>query len=393
MGNKNSKGSQSVDIFNSKIPVKEFNSIKFFNSVSDNHPVYELAHDSLIFPVRQLFINKHKLFPLEWNTLGYDYSDIQKFFVRNQKYVIASNYMPNGKDISSSIFYFGGKERIYVYIHSNDSRGKRFDNSTNTDEEDEGNEFGVVLLFSEKTDRVQSFIDYFSNIAVRKKNTGYINILIREGGYFELEQRKIDCPDIDFNLNYNNDFKSINELITEKLSIPKSKGLILLHGAAGTGKTTYIRYLINHIKKRIIYIPPNMTDIIADPDMVKTLLRYSNSILVIEDAENVLTKRGADSKQAVANILNLTDGLLSDCAHIQILATFNTDIINIDSALLRKGRLLAKYEFKPLAEDRVKKLSQKLKVKIDGEHTLADIYNANEQSFTKEKSKLGFGKN
>ena len=40
-----------------------------------------------------------------------------------------------------------------------------------------------------------------------------------------------------------------------------------------------------------------------------------------------------------------------------------------------------------------KKLSEKLKVDISGEHTLADIFNSNEKSFNKEKGKIGFNKN
>jgi len=50
----------------------------------------------------------------------------------------------------------------------------------------------------------------------------------------------------------------------------------------------------------------------------------------------------------MANLLNLSDGLLSDCLHMQLISTFNTDIARLDKALLRKGRVIARYEFKPL---------------------------------------------
>lgn len=64
--------------------------------------------------------------------------------------------------------------------------------------------------------------------------------------------------------------------------------------------------------------------------------------------------------------------------------------MNIDEALLRKGRLIAKYEFKELEEKRALKLCKKLGVENNGKQVLTDIYNANEASFIKEKRKIGF---
>jgi ATP-dependent 26S proteasome regulatory subunit len=82
--------------------------------------------------------------------------------------------------------------------------------------------------------------------------------------------------------------------------------------------------------------------------------------------------------------------LLSDCANIQVVATFNTDILNIDEALLRKGRLIAKYEFKELEEDKVKLLAEKIGVNISGKQKLSDIYNCNDISFSKKATEIGF---
>jgi len=56
-------------------------------------------------------------------------------------------------------------------------------------------------------------------------------------------------------------------------------------------------------------------------------------------------------------LLNISDGLLYDCLNIQIICSFNIDIIKVDSALLRKGRLIAKYEFKELEVAKAQALS------------------------------------
>ena len=58
---------------------------------------------------------------------------------------------------------------------------------------------------------------------------------------------------------------------------------------------------------------------------------------MIEDAENILIDREAGGSSAVSALLNLTDGLLSDCLNIQIICTFNTDLSKLDRALSVKA--------------------------------------------------------
>ena len=70
--------------------------------------------------------------------------------------------------------------------------------------------------------------------------------------------------------------------------------------------------------------------------------------------------------------------------------SFNTSLSNIDKALLRKGRLTLKYEFKKLAKDKVKKLIPEEEIKQD--MSLADIYNFKEENdySKKQTSTIGF---
>jgi len=77
-----------------------------------------------------------------------------------------------------------------------------------------------------------------------------------------------------------------------------------------------------------------------------------------------------------------SDGLLGDAMHQQIIATFNCDLTTIDPALLRKGRLIANYEFNKLDLESSKILSDKLgfgKENITEPMTLAEIYNQAEK--------------
>ena len=92
---------------------------------------------------------------------------------------------------------------------------------------------------------------------------------------------------------------------------------IVISGKAGTGKTTYIKYLTTLLKKKVIFVPPNMTEGITAPNFLPFLMENKNSILVIEDAEKVIGSRESnDTNNGVSNILNMTDGILGDCLNI-----------------------------------------------------------------------------
>jgi len=128
--------------------------------------------------------------------------------------------------------------------------------------------------------------------------------------------------------------------------------------------------------------------------MIPFLIDNSDSILFIEDAERVITDRNTGGTAGVSNILNITDGILSDMLNIQIVATFNMDKKKIDEALLRKGRLIAEHKFDKLSIEESNKLVNHLKIKdfvATKPMTLTEIYNVNEEEFkSEEKTKIGF---
>ena len=205
---------------------------------------------------------------------------------------------------------------------------------------------------------------------------------------------EITRPKLRLEDNYNDDFKEIHQTILKRLSSKNDKGLVLLHGRPGTGKTSYIRYLVSSVKKRVIFLPPNMASAITNPGLISILIDNSNSIFVIEDAENIIVDREKDGSSPVSALLNISDGLLADCLNIQIICSFNTDISKIDSALMRKGRLIAKYEFKELETEKAQQLSNKLgfETSINKPMTLTSIYNQEEKDFqyTRRSNPIGF---
>jgi ATP-dependent 26S proteasome regulatory subunit len=130
--------------------------------------------------------------------------------------------------------------------------------------------------------------------------------------------------------------------------------------------------------------------------MTPFLIQNSNSILFIEDAERVITDRNNGGANGVSNILNITDGILSDILKIQIVATFNMDKAKIDSALLRKGRLIAEHKFDALPIEDANNLIKHLgKTHIATKPmTLTEIYNLEETEYKSEDkySPIGFNR-
>ena len=227
-----------------------------------------------------------------------------------------------------------------------------------------------------------------NNIAlVIQTNRGY------DTTSFELPKQKLDIE-----LGYGKGFKPIHEKIIHKLNEPKSKGLVLLHGTPGTGKTHYLKYLASKIKnKRVLFIPPFLADFITSPEMTPFLIQNAGSVLFIEDAEKVITDRNTGGGNGVSNILNITDGILSDILNIQIVATFNMDKKKIDEALLRKGRLIAEHKFDALPIEDAQALINHLgfEYNADKPMTLTEIYNLSEVEYKSEdkgKPTIGFNR-
>lgn len=255
----------------------------------------------------------------------------------------------------------------------------------------------VAIIFQDAMrDESEKIRDLVKKFVRRERVTHNISFIIDEGRGLRCVELPNKKPELDLKSHYNDEMLHVHSRLVKKLSKDEDKGLVLLHGTPGTGKSTYIRYLIHHLKKRVIFMPSKMASSMDAPSMMTFLIDYRNSILIIEDAEDLIRSRENAPAAGISTLLNLTDGVLGESLCIQVICTFNTRLANIDSALLRKGRLIQSYEFGALSLEKTRKLLVRL-----GENpsqategmTLADIYflhESNQIAKSNDSGAIGF---
>lgn len=247
-------------------------------------------------------------------------------------------------------------------------------------------------------DKLQSEIDYIKEEIAKcysvPETAGFFYTIASDSRGFKLEACIINKNfTIDLGLNYGEEFTPKYNKIFKTLK-DKSKGIVLLYGTPGTGKSSFLRYLITMLceHKTIIYVPSYMMFSISNPEFTSFIKNNKRCILILEDAESVMQERdGSSNDQAVSNILNLTDGLLNDSLKIQIIATFNTMKDKIDQAFLRSGRLIEEHEFLALSAEQANKVAVSIGKEpvFKDSATLAQIYDEfDANNVKKEKTKI-----
>jgi hypothetical protein len=165
--------------------------------------------------------------------------------------------------------------------------------------------------------------------------------------------------------------------------------IMLMIGDPGTGKTSLLRYLIWKNKLR--------ANVTFDEDVMKSeeyFLDYASGtdqdLMVIEDADLLLSSRDSDQNKLMAKLLNLSEGLVSLDGKKMIFTTNLTNMNKIDPALVRPGRCFDVLRFRSLTADEAEKAAKVAGVTLEKKKamTLAELFNASREKEELERFKL-----
>ena len=156
------------------------------------------------------------------------------------------------------------------------------------------------------------------------------------------------------------DFKDINIELSEKKNIKDSfypwlengiesylnsfisskQSILLMAGAAGTGKTSLLRHFLFRYQNLgyLAHITYDERIMQTDSTFIEFITENNPSIMIIEDADILLTSRESDANKLMARFLNVSDGLIPLNNKKIVFTTNMTDFQRIDSALIRPGR-------------------------------------------------------
>lgn len=239
----------------------------------------------------------------------------------------------------------------------------------------------VTIIFSNnditKIDRIiEEFEEFVVDPIDITNDSLYNTINIGTSG---IEIEPIDALEGDYDnidLYYNDDvLKSANKV--SKYIRRNKKGLTIIYGERGTGKTSLVNYMIEKASKISIFIPCNMIEsTINSPDFKNFLNRYKDSILVIDDSEIYFSELYTKSNIFTNNILQLVDGFQSDSFNINIITILNVGShSDIDHSLIECNNLVDVIEIGKLDIKKSKELSSHLgrKVKVKNPMKIIDI--------------------
>ena len=282
----------------------------------------------------------------------------------------------------------------------------------------------LAYFYTFDHERLKTFRKIGKQYLVEKtENSVFMLTFNQESGYDFTNIGEINSPFTPENYD-NHIVKSFNYISDNILQKNNHGKLVVLSGPCGTGKSYFIRGLIEKISKEsvCVILPASLINELDGPKLVPLLIEKSKGsqsydegldeyvyksskplVFIAEDCDHYLVPReGADSS-LISGLLNYTDGIMSDLLNIRFIATTNAPHLEIDAALKRPGRLLQHCLIGDLSKEKANEIYQRLtegkgtKV-FKEEASLAGVYAEANNLETydplieeRKKHKVGFG--
>lgn len=222
----------------------------------------------------------------------------------------------------------------------------------------------VIFFYKEESDEtlIEEIIKSICNCVIDYEGNSFnkFNTLTLTTNSIELDPVSVDVDSIEIEGRYNEDIIKKAEKIQKKIK-KSNKGLTILCGDRGVGKTTLAKYICHKIDRITIFIPNTMVDLtINGPDFKNFIKKFEKVLIVIDDCEFLSSNPISKINPFTNNILQLVDGFLSDNLNLQIILIFNELQDDLDDDLVDSNSLIDVLEISNLDAETATELSKNL---------------------------------
>jgi hypothetical protein len=343
----------------------------------------------------------YRVYYLDDKELHYQHSSESFYDIRkNQKYKVdCRKLLQNLKDkqdeLGVEVFCYSPHEFLVLgnkYSYKDSDKHSNFlMNITMSEDSDMADFYEEIFCKEQDIEKIFNLLKDSFVVSSKKNKIEFGITAIDSANTLYTSWYQYEEKNIDIEKNYNDDFPY--EKICKLMETEDKAELIFFYGEPGTGKTSLIKHLISKYKESsFVFMDGTILANTPQHKLMSYFLDNQNTIFILEDCEKALKDRNdvySGYNNVMPILLNITDGVIADVLGIKLICTFNTSLDKIDKALLRKGRLSLKYEFKKLTKDKVANI---LGNSVDKDMSLAEIYNIEEENdFSKKiQKKIGF---
>lgn len=343
----------------------------------------------------------YRVYYLDDKELHYQHSSESFYDIRkNQKYKVdcrklLQNLKDKQNELGVEVFCYSPHEFLVLgnkYSHKDSDKHFNFlMNITMSEDSDMADFYEEIFCKEQDIEKIFNLLKDSFVVSSKKNKIEFGITAIDSANTLYTSWYQYEEKNIDIEKNYNDDFPY--EKICKLMETEDKAELIFLYGEPGTGKTSLIKHLISKYKESsFVFMDGTILANTPQHKLMSYFLDNQNTIFILEDCEKALKDRNdvySGYNNVMPILLNITDGVIADVLGIKLICTFNTSLDKIDKALLRKGRLSLKYEFKKLTKDKVANI---LGHSVNKDMSLAEIYNIEEENdFSKKiQKKIGF---
>jgi len=153
--------------------------------------------------------------------------------------------------------------------------------------------------------------------------------------------------------------------------------ILVLFGEPGTGKTSFIRDMICEMGLNAL-ISYDLKVLTSDHTFIEYLTSDIFDLIVVEDADDLLTSSRSENNKVISKILNVSDGIIKLPKKKMIFTTNLRDVSEIDNAVYRLGRCFDVVNFRKLDHVEAQSVADALDIKLPEKkgdsYALSDLF-------------------